>query len=93
MKTTTIKYEEGRAVAEGRLQRRLSGCGEVSPDVQYFVLRDEAAYWRQLLLHHVDADMPALPWLAYSRGGLDAVETQWKATVRAPSAAPGNQQI
>jgi hypothetical protein len=79
MNTTTIKYEEGRAAALGRLRRLLCGCGSVSADVCYFVLREEAAYWRRLLLHHTDADIPALPWLAYSRGGLDVVEGLWAA--------------
>jgi hypothetical protein len=79
MTTTTIKYEEGRTAALGRLGCLLHECGEVSPDVTYFVLREEAAYWRKLLLQHTDADMPSLPWLAYSRGGLDAVEDAWLA--------------
>lgn len=79
MKTTTIKYEKGRAAALGRLRRLLYECGEVSPDVTYFVLREEAAYWRKLLLQHAGADVPCLPWLAYSRGGLDAVEAAWLA--------------
>jgi hypothetical protein len=45
-------------------------------------LREEAAWWRRLLLHHLDADIPALPWLAYSRGGLDVVESVWAEHVR-----------
>lgn len=72
-----MKYEEGRAAALGRLKRLFGECGDISPAVEYFILRDEAAYWRRLLLQHGDADIPALPWLAYSRGGLDAVETVW----------------
>ncbi|MFN8468086.1 MAG: hypothetical protein U0X20_21180 [Caldilineaceae bacterium] len=79
MKTTKTLYEEGRAAAMGRLQRLLCECGEVSPEVTNFVLRDEAAYWRRLLLHHTDADIPSLPSLAYSRGGLDVVESAWLA--------------
>ena len=71
---TTTKYEEGRTAALRRLERLFNQCGDISPDVEYFVLRDEAAYWRRLLLSHVDADLPSLPSLAYSRGGLDAVE-------------------
>jgi hypothetical protein len=77
MNTTTIKYEEGRAAALWRLRRLLCECGEVSPDVTYFVLREEATYWRKLLLQHTDADLPSLAWLAYSRGGLDVVEALW----------------
>lgn len=76
MKITT-KYEEGRAAALERLQRLLCGRGEVSSEVAFFVLREEAAWWRSLLRQHLDSDLPALPWLAYSRGGLDVVETVW----------------
>jgi hypothetical protein len=76
MKKTT-NYEEGRAAALERLQRLLGGRGEVSSEVTYFVLREEAGWWRRLLLQHLDADTPALPWLAYSRGGLDVVESIW----------------
>jgi hypothetical protein len=79
MRTTKTLYEEGRAAAMGRLRRLLCGCGEVSPAVSHFVLREEAAYWRRLLLHHTDADIPSLPSLAYSRGGLDVVEAVWLA--------------
>jgi hypothetical protein len=71
------KYEEGRAAALERLQQLLCGRGEVSSEVTFFLLREEAAYWRRLLLHHLDVDIPALPWLAYSRGGLDVVEAAW----------------
>jgi hypothetical protein len=74
-----MRYEEGRAAALGRLRRLLCECGEVSPDVCYFVLREEAAYWRKLLLQHVDVDIPSLPSLAYSRGGLDVAEAMWTA--------------
>lgn len=79
MKTTKTLYEEGRAAALGRLRRLLCEHGEISPDVTWFVLREEAAYWRRLLLHQTDADIPSLPSLAYSRGGLDTVETVWQA--------------
>ena len=65
-----------------RLQRQLGGRGEVSSEVTFFVLREEAAWWRRLLLQHLDADIPALPWLAYSRGGLDGVESIWAEHVR-----------
>ena len=75
--TTETKYAEGRAAALGRLERLFGECGNISPAVEYFVLRQEAAYWRRLLLQHGDADIPALSSLAYSRGGLDAVETVW----------------
>jgi hypothetical protein len=66
-----------RAAALERLQRRLCGRGAVSHEVTFFVLREEAAWWRTLLRQHLDSDLPALPWLAYSRGGLDVVETVW----------------
>lgn len=74
-----MRYEEGRAAALGRLRRLLCESGEVSEDVRYFVLREEAAYWRRLLLQHVDVDIPSLPSLAYSRGGLDVAEALWAA--------------
>jgi hypothetical protein len=79
MKTTTMRYEDGRAAALGRLRRLLCESGDVSQDVCYFVLREEAAYWRRLLLQHVDVDIPSLPSLAYSRGGLDVAEAMWAA--------------
>jgi hypothetical protein len=79
MKATTMKYEEGRTAASERLRRLLCERGELSPEVTYFVLREEAAYWRRLLLQNADAEIPALPWLAYSRGGLDVVESVWRA--------------
>jgi hypothetical protein len=79
MNTTTMKYEEGRTAALGRLQRLLCERGDASSEVTYFVLREEARHWRRLLLSHLDADYPALPWLAYSRGGLDMVESVWLA--------------
>ena len=82
MKTTKTKYEEGRAAALERLQRLLCGRGEVSPEVTFFVLREEAAWWRGQLRQHLDSDLPALPWLAYSRGGLDVVETVWSEHVK-----------
>lgn len=87
MNTTTSKYEEGRAAALTRLRRVLCGQGELSPEVTYFVLREEAAYWRRLLLQNADADIPALPWLAYSRGGLDVVESMWLAHTAGEDAA------
>jgi len=77
MKKTNTKYGEGRAAALERLQRLLCGRGEVSSEVTFFILREEAAWWRRLLLQHLDADIPALPSLAYSRGGLDVVESVW----------------
>jgi hypothetical protein len=79
MNTTTIKYEEGRTAALGRLRRLLCERGDASPEVTYFVLRQEANYWRGLLLGHLDVDLPSLPLLAYSRGGLDVVESVWLA--------------
>jgi hypothetical protein len=79
MKTTNTLYEEGRAAALGRLRRLLCEHGENSPEVTFFVLREEAAYWRRLLLHQTDADIPSLPSLAYSRGGLDVAEAVWLA--------------
>ncbi len=88
MKTTMTNYEEGRAAAIARLQRLLCGREDASPEVRFFILREEAAYWRQLLLHHTDADIPALPWLAYSRGGLDVVETVWAAHCAGEDALP-----
>jgi hypothetical protein len=82
------KYEEGRAAALERLQRLLSGRGEVSSEVTFFLLREEAAYWRRLLLNHLDADIPALPSLAYSRGGLEVVEAAWSGHVRGEQPLP-----
>jgi hypothetical protein len=88
MKKTTTKYEEGRAAALERLQRLLCGRGEVSSEVTFFLLREEATWWRRLLLHHLDADTPALPWLAYSRGGLDVVEFVWAEHVKGEQSLP-----
>lgn len=77
-RSTSLKYCEGQLAAIERLRRLLAQSGPLSPHVVDHILRQEASHWRRLLLHHCDVGAPALPWLAYSRGGLDAIEELWR---------------
>lgn len=70
-----LKYEEGRLVAFGNVRRALRRLPADAglPDALAAILHAEAAEWHALLERHQSADRPAMTWLAYSQGGVDAV--------------------
>lgn len=79
--TGGAKYAEGRLVALADLQRRLRGTEAGNPVA---VWASELRRWADDLERLRAQDRPALPWLAYRQGGVDALEEF------APmSAAPG----
>lgn len=69
--TGGVKYDEGRLVAL-RAARRL--LRSVEPAQAATSLRRLHAQWRADLQAHQRHERPALPWLAYTQGGVDALE-------------------
>jgi hypothetical protein len=68
--TGGVKYDEGRLVALVTLRRRLrSEAGDAQA-----VLADELAVWSRALADQQQRTPPAIPWLAYRQGGVDALE-------------------
>ncbi len=80
--TGGAKYAEGRLVALADLQRRLRSA---AADDSVSVWASELRRWADDLDRLRAQDRPALPWLAYRQGGVDALED-----VAPMSAAPSS---
>jgi hypothetical protein len=68
--TGGVKYDEGRLVALVTLRRRLRS----EADAAQALLADELAVWSRALAEQQQRTPPAIPWLAYRQGGVDALE-------------------
>lgn len=72
--TGGLKYNEGRLVAltaVRRIVRKLEIAGE---DALLGSLQEDRDRWRRSLVTYQTADRPSIPWIAYSQGGVDAIE-------------------
>lgn len=69
--TGGVKYDEGRLVAL-RAAQRLLRSGD--PAQATAALRHLHAQWRADLQAHQRRERPALPWIAYAQGGVDALK-------------------
>lgn len=72
--TGGLKYEEGRLVAFGNVRRQVK---HLSPDANMTqavsdIIAAEAATWAAELERHRAKERPAMTWIAYSQGGVDA---------------------
>ncbi|MFN4294502.1 MAG: hypothetical protein ACK4JD_10250 [Thermoflexales bacterium] len=73
--TGGLKYAEGQLIALNDLRRKLNASGEMTDDAALRqVLDAEMARWRDGLESQRQRPKPAMPWLAYYQGGLDALE-------------------
>ncbi|MCS6879963.1 MAG: hypothetical protein RMK84_04910 [Oscillochloridaceae bacterium] len=69
--TGGMKYDEGRLVALNTLRRRLrEAAGE---DIRALVAQDLAT-WQEALRAQQARERPAIQWVAYNQGGVDALE-------------------
>ncbi|MFO7631299.1 MAG: hypothetical protein R6W76_02110 [Caldilinea sp.] len=69
-----LKYDEGRLVAltaVRRIVRKLETAGE---DALLGSLQEDRDRWRRSLVTYQTADRPSITWIAYSQGGVDAIE-------------------
>ncbi|MCX7791382.1 MAG: hypothetical protein N2378_12140 [Chloroflexaceae bacterium] len=69
--TGGMKYDEGRLVALSALRRRLRE--EAGGDPRAVVAQDLAT-WQAALRAQQARERPAIPWVAYNQGGVDALE-------------------
>ncbi|MCS6848539.1 MAG: hypothetical protein RMN52_12610 [Anaerolineae bacterium] len=73
--TGGMKYAEGKLVALNDLRRKLDAAGEITDDAALREILDaETARWRSGLENQRHRPKPAMPWLAYYQGGIDALE-------------------
>lgn len=68
--TGGVKYDEGRLAALMAARRRLRSA---DPATWAQVLAEELAQWQQALAEVQAQPKPAMPWLAYRQGGVDAL--------------------
>ncbi|MBW7885822.1 MAG: hypothetical protein H3C34_24960 [Caldilineaceae bacterium] len=72
--TDRLKYDEGQLVALHNIRRALQQIEAWHPDTAQTLVEDERARWDRMLNTYRAAARPAPAWLAYSQGGLDALE-------------------
>lgn len=78
--TGGMKYDEGRLVALSALRRRLrEAAGE---DIRALVAQD-LGRWREALRAQQARERPAIQWVAYNQGGVDALEEVLQALEKA----------
>lgn len=73
--TGGMKYDEGRLVALNTVRRRLVAAERdgMATDPGEMVAH-EASEWREALRVQQARDRPAIQWVAYRQGGVDALE-------------------
>lgn len=73
--TGGLKYQEGRLVVLGSVIRQIRQRAQEDtlPGLLDSILSAEAARWSAQLARYQAAERPAIAWVAYSQGGLDAV--------------------
>jgi len=69
--TGGLKYQEGRLVAVSDAMRQIKA--QQQADVDAIVLAQLEKWQAQLTRHQTQAQ-PALSWVAYAQGGVDALE-------------------
>lgn len=73
--TGGVKYDEGRLVALSAARRKLRAAGKVTEPAAYRAeLVRELETWRDALRDQQARERPAMPWLAYRQGGVDALD-------------------
>lgn len=72
--TGGLKYAEGRLVVLNDLRRQLRSSAVNSLEEISAALKAELARWRGNLVAQRARKQPAMPWLAYAQGGVDALE-------------------
>lgn len=83
--TGGLKYDEGRLVALSAVRRLLAGMtGSCSAAEIAAVLEAERAKWASTLVSHQARERPAIQWVAYFQGGLDAVVSALNVMAPAP---------
>lgn len=74
--TGGLKYEEGRLVVFSNLIRRVKRLqSDDDPDTLMIFLDTETDKWQQQLARYQADERPAITWVAYSQGGVDALES------------------
>lgn len=87
--TGGLKYDEGQLVALNAVRRLLAGmAGPCSAEEIAAALEAERAKWESNLAGHQARERPALPWVAYYQGGLDAVTSALNVLTPAPELPP-----
>jgi hypothetical protein len=72
--TGGLKYQEGRLVVLGAIIRQVKELPPaIPPDSLAAILTAEAAHWEADLARYRAAERPAIPWVAYSQGGVDTI--------------------
>jgi hypothetical protein len=72
--TGGMKYDEGRLVTLSAARRRLRSMGDTPACTDYRAdLERELAVWRAALRAQQERPRPAVTWLAYRQGGVDAL--------------------
>ncbi|MGB9631991.1 MAG: hypothetical protein ACPL8I_01560 [Chloroflexaceae bacterium] len=69
--TGGMKYDEGRLVALSALRRRLREAGGGDPRP---IVAQDLATWQEALEAQQARERPAIQWVAYNQGGVDALE-------------------
>ncbi len=73
--TGGMKYDEGRLVALNTVRRQLVAAQQEGTAVdQRAMLAHEASEWREALRVQQARERPAIQWVAYRQGGVDALE-------------------
>lgn len=72
--TGGMKYAEGKLIALNDLRRKLGAATEMDDVVLREILDAELARWQRGLESQRRRPKPAMPWLAYYQGGIDALE-------------------
>jgi hypothetical protein len=69
--TGGMKYDEGRLVALSALRRRLREAGGGDPRP---IVAQDLTTWQEALRAQQARERPAIQWIAYNQGGVDALE-------------------
>ncbi|BCX02176.1 MAG: hypothetical protein KatS3mg053_0114 [Candidatus Roseilinea sp.] len=72
--TGGMKYAEGELIALNDLRRKLNADPAVDDAALRAIVSVEIARWQNGLESQRRRPKPAMPWLAYYQGGIDALE-------------------
>lgn len=71
--TGGLKYDEGRLVAFTTLRRIVRKSGDGAAGELLVPIETEQARWLAALYTYQHAPQPAITWIAYNQGGVDAI--------------------
>lgn len=71
--TGGLKYHEGRLVVLGEIIRQFKRMSPFDAGEAAMILKNEGEKWQAQLARHQFKEQPAISWVAYSQGGVDAV--------------------